>query len=422
LRPIHCILLCALGLAGLAAPAPAQYKEACDSGRALQREGKLAEAGKEFQRAMTLATTPAERVNAQLAAVTVLLAEKRNVEARAELARLLDAADTPPGNRPFARLLLGKTWFAEGNWAAARKEFAAVSADDSAAPAHRADAQLHLGLCDYEARDFAAAKTELEKLAAMPGATPRQLREAALRLRLRRLVPVEPNTLAVLFIGASHTQVWDIPRAVEALAASAPPGSPRILAGEYLRGGTGIHKFWEEGDGPGTARARVAAEPWDFVVFECYPFLFTKEQCLKYARLFSDLARAGKAVPVLFDAPVFVRTPYPDGARANHDDNVAIARSLGIPLAAAGHAWTLYLGPAPTPEQRMALYHPDAVHTSPKGAYLIACSIYAAVTKLTPVGLTRDIPGFPENALSADDAAALQAAAWTAWRESNPVE
>ena len=125
---------------------------------------------------------------------------------------------------------------------------------------------------------------------------------------------------------------------------------------------------------------------------------------------------------MLLDAPVFVRTPYPEGARANHADNVEIARALRIPVAAAGHAWTLYLGPTPTPAERMALYHPDAVHTSPKGAYLLACSIYCAITKRTPVGLTRDIPGFPENALSAEEAAKLQGIAWTAWRESNPVE
>ena len=422
MRTRHCIVLCALSLALLTSAATAQYKEAYDSGLTLQRAGNLAEAEKEFQRAMTLATTPGERANARFATGNVLFVEKRYADARAELQRLLDSPDAPAGNISAARVLVGKTWFAEGNWAAARKEFAAVLAQQGSTPSSQTEAQLHLGLCDYEARDFAAAKAELEALRAMPAATPKQCHEALLRLRLRKLVPAQEPYVAVLFIGASHTQVWDVPRIVETLAASAPAGAPRIIAGECLRGGTGIHKFWEEGDGPGTARAKVASEPWDFVVFECYPFLFTKEKCLKYAEAFSSLARAGKAAPVLLDAPVFVRTPYPEGARANHADNVEIARALRIPVAAAGHAWTLYLGPTPTPAERMALYHPDAVHTSPKGAYLLACSIYCAITKRTPVGLTRDIPGFPENALSAEEAAKLQGIAWTAWRESNPVE
>lgn len=530
------MVLCALLIALMACAAQGQYREAYQSGQSLLRAGKSPEAGKEFERAMTLAATPADRISAEigvgvaldagkdfpaaraefgraliadgatsdqkaearcrigmawynerqysqaraelekvtawdeapatwkaqaalfighswwrenkypearaayaralevpglslaaqagarLAIVNVFFAEKRYADARPELLRVLDLGDIPSANKVSARISLGKSWFFEGNWAAGREELVKVAAMPDVRPESAAEALLYVGLCDYEAHDYARAREELDRVRSMPGATEKQAHEATLRLRLRKLVPGDEKYLAVLFIGASHTQGWDIPRMVETLAASAPAGSPRIIAGEYLRGGTRIRHFWEEGEGLGTARAKIIAEPWDFVVFESYPFLFGPEESLKYVTAFSDLIRARKAVPVLLDAPAFFRVAYPAEVRKNHDDNVALGKSLRIPVAAAGHAWTLYLGPTPTPAQRMALYHPDAVHTSPKGAYMLACSVYSAITRRSPIGLTRDIPGFAPGEISADESVALQTAAWNAYRESNPVE
>ena len=89
-------------------------------------------------------------------------------------------------------------------------------------------------------------------------------------------------------------------------------------------------------------------------------------------------------------------------------------------MAAAGTAWIQYLGPTPTPEQRLALYHPDAVHTSRKGGYMLACAVYSAITGFSPIGLTRSMPSFAPDGISKEDAAALQEASWQAFKESNP--
>ena len=64
----------------------------------------------------------------------------------------------------------------------------------------------------------------------------------------------------------------------------------------------------------------------------------------------------------------------------------------------------------------MALYHPDAVHPSKQGAYMLACAIYSAITGLSPVGLTNSIPS-----ISPTEAAALQKAAWEAFLETKEV-
>ena len=68
----------------------------------------------------------------------------------------------------------------------------------------------------------------------------------------------------------------------------------------------------------------------------------------------------------------------------------------------------------------MALYHPDAVHPSKKGAYMLACSLYSAITGLSCRGLTHSIPSFAPHGISKEDATALQEAAWKAFQETSP--
>lgn len=364
--------------------------------------------------------SPSQQADAHLAAIRTLLAMKNYAEVRAELTAVLEIKDLPSAVRARAQVALGKAHLLERNYAVARSELASALAMEGIAGRDRADAQLHIGLSCYDAQDFEQARPELQKVLTMPEANADQVHEANLRLRLRKLVPAGEKALAVLFIGASHTQGWNIPQIVERLAASAPAGRPRIVAGGYLRGGTGIDRFWEEGKGHDTLREKIAAEPWDAVVFESYPLLFGRDQIAKYAAKIATLARAGHAVPVLFDAPPFFRMSYPAECRTNHNDNVAIARALQIPVAAAGGAWMNYLGLAPTPEERMKLYVADAVHTSKKGGYMLACSIYSAVTGHSPVGLTHTFPSFGSDGLTEIEASQLQAASWKAFQEANP--
>jgi len=362
-----------------------------------------------------------QKADAQMAIANLQLAMKNYSDARAELARLLDVKDLTPGFKAMVRVQIGKSYFLERNYAAARKELAKALCMKGLSAVDKADAQLHIGLTYYDAADYQRARPELEKVLSISGAREQQTHEATLRLHLRKLISTKEKVLTVLFIGASHTQVWDVPRIVEVLAASAPPGRPRVLAGRFLRGGTGIDSFWEEGAGPETARGKVAAEPWDCVVFETHPVLFGHDSFVRYATQFAELIGKSSGKPVLFEAPAFLRSSYPADFQQNHDDNLALARKLGCVVAPAGFAWMKYLGPTPTPGQRMALYHPDAVHPSKKGAYMLACSLYCAITGSSCRGLTHSIPTFAPEGISKDDAAALQEAAWEAFRGANPT-
>lgn len=355
-----------------------------------------------------------QKYDAMMAVANTFMTIKNYGEAGVELRKIIQTREFPAGGKALARLFLGKCRFYECNYAAARDEFVKAMAMKELSDSNKAEAQLYIGLSYYHAQEYERAKLELQKVLAMPGVSARQMHE----LRLRKLVPSDEKILTVLFIGASQTQVFNVPQIVEVLAASAPAGSPRIVTDGFLRGGTGIQRFWEEGEGPGTARSRIAVVPWDCVVFETHPVLFGHDIFVKYATKFADLIRGKNATPIFFEAPAFFARSYPADYQKIHDDTVELGKTLNIPVAPADYAWMKYLGPTPTPDQRMALYHPDAVHPSRKGAYMLACTIYSAITGLSPVGLTHSIPSFAPDGILPEEAAGLQKAAWEAFLET----
>lgn len=386
-------------------------------------DNKPAEAMAAFAKVLTLpGVSPIQKAEAHMAIAGVLthpFAQSKNyAEARAELAKILKIPDIPPASLALARIAIGKTWFSERNYAAARDELSKALSMEGVLAADKVEMQLYLGLSYYEAKDYEHAGDELRKVLEMPGAQAGQIHEAKLRLCLRKLLPGDEKFLTVLFIGASHTQVWKIPQIVETLSTSAPAGRPRIIAGEFTRGGTMINQFWEDGAGPGTARDRIAADPWDYLVMETF-FTMSQDDLVKYGTLFINLIRSQNGRPVIYESPVNYSQPYPDAFQKFHDKNTALGKTLKAPVAPSVYAWMLYLGPNPTPEQRLALYHADAVHTSKKGAYMAACCIYSAVTGLSPVGLTHAIPSFAPDGISKEEAETFQKIAWEAYRQTN---
>ncbi|MBI3947922.1 MAG: tetratricopeptide repeat protein [Armatimonadetes bacterium] len=403
------------------AGAPVEWKVQAQMtiGQSLGRLREWAEARAAFSRVPGIpGASLQQKVDARMAIVRAFFSEKAYGDARSVLAEILATRGLPPASKASARVLMGQSYLSEGNCTAAKSEFASVLALEGVPDASRAEAQLGIGLSDYRARDFDRATPELRKVLAMPGATARQTHEAKLRLCLRERRLDGEKALTVLFIGASHTQVWSIPLLVEALAASAPPGCPRIITDEFTRGGRMINWFWEEGAGPDTARAKIATEPWDFVVLETF-FTLPHDGLFKYGTLFTDLIRSRGARPALYESPVNYSYPYPEKFQSFHEENVALGKALRAPVAPSCRAWMTYLGPNPPDEERRALYGRDAVHTSKKGGYMAACCIYSAITGLSPVGLTHRAPTLEPDGLSPEEAAALQKAAWTAYQETN---
>ena len=226
-----------------------------------------------------------------------------------------------------------------------------------------------------------------------------------------------PQTIRVLFVGNSQIFFNDLPRLIEALSESAPADRPRIQAGRALAGGASLAKHRNRGTDQGTARAKIAEEKWDYVVLQDI-YNVKPESFNEHARLFHELIREHGAQSLLFST-ANVSSLYPKGFLDLHDMNVALGKELNVPVAAAGKAWLTYWGKNPSPEQRLALYDPDKGHPGKKGSYIYACTLYAALTGLSPIGLTHRVPDQPEDTVTAAEAKAFQEAAWRVHQEIN---
>jgi len=275
-----------------------------------------------------------------------------------------------------------------------------------------AERQLLLGLTFYDQGLLDDARHALALVPAMPGQSPSspQTREAILRLHLRNLIPAPASTLKVLFIGSSHTIRGSVPLLVEQLAASAPPDRPRILAGERALAATGMRSHWNHGISHDTARGRILAESWDAVVLETF-YRNSREDLVLDATRYAELLRSRGARMLLYETPAAKAQPYPDAFRSFHENNLWLARTLPSNLAPAMNAWMRILGPHPDEAAFQTLYA-DWIHATPRGAYLTACCLYAALTDHSPEGLF--VPDF----LSAAEALPLQRAAWASVRET----
>jgi len=229
--------------------------------------------------------------------------------------------------------------------------------------------------------------------------------------------PEKGKVLDVLFIGNSQIFYNDLPRTVEALGESAPADRPRIRAERFLAGGASLNRFWNAGDGKGTARAKIAEKKWDFVILQ--DIYFVKPDAFnKYATLFHELIHKNGSRTVLF-CTAGVSAQYPKGVQELHEMHTALGKKLQVAVAAAGKAWLSCWGETPTAEERLTLYHADKAHPGVKGSYIYACTLYAAVTGQSPVGLTNRIPKQPEDTVTAAEARKFQEAAWRVHQDIN---
>lgn len=225
------------------------------------------------------------------------------------------------------------------------------------------------------------------------------------------------KAIRVLFVGNSQIFYNDLPATVEALAESAPPGRPRIKAERTLAGGASLESHWNRGTGKGTPRGRIAEEKWDYVVLQEI-YNGKAESFHKHGRLFHELIQKNGAKTVLLGT-ASINTLYPKGFQELHDMNVALGKELKVPVVPAGNAWLDYWGKTPTEEQRLALYDKDKAHPGKKGSYIYACTLYAALTGQSPVGLTHRIPKQPEDTITTAEAKTFQEAASRKHQEIN---
>lgn len=232
-------------------------------------------------------------------------------------------------------------------------------------------------------------------------------------------LPAQPP-LKVLFIGNSQMQCYDLPQMIRVMSESAPAERSRIEIGRALFGGKGLKGLWEL-EGPKSPRAMISAGKWDYVVIQEI-YNGKPPEFDDYATKFDDeIRKAGSKTILLATASVtqhYGRSfHYPESFTRLNDMQIALGKKKRIPVAAAGYAWMKYLGPEPTDEQLLDLYHQDRGHPGGKGTYLYACLLYAVITGKTPEGLASEFKTIRGGvSIPREEAARMQKAAWEQYK------
>jgi hypothetical protein len=204
----------------------------------------------------------------------------------------------------------------------------------------------------------------------------------------------EPRPTRVLFIGNSYTYYNNLPRVLEAMAASASP-PVRLETRGVLLGGARLKTHWDQGK----AQAAIREGGWDSVVLQEQSTLGIllldgkhhindpERLLFPYARRFHEEVKKQGAKTVL--ALTWSRRHAPEAQVRLNQAFLTLGRELGAAVTPMGLAWQVVR----TQHPDIALYVDDGSHPAPAGTYLAACTLYATLFGRSPEGLTSQVRG-----------------------------
>lgn len=215
--------------------------------------------------------------------------------------------------------------------------------------------------------------------------------------------PPPGDGLAVLFVGNSLTYTNDLPGLVAAISLGAGDDPP-LRVGRVAFAGVSLEDHWAMGD----ALDAIDAGGWDVVVLQQGPSttVANRAHLVEWSERFAERIRAAGGRPALLMVwPIDGSAAGFDATRASY---TAAAQAVGGTLVAASEAWRATRAREPL----VSLTQADGFHPSLLGSVIAAYTVWHAVTGRSPVGLPPEIegPGVPRITLTADLAAAIQAA------------
>jgi hypothetical protein len=233
--------------------------------------------------------------------------------------------------------------------------------------------------------------------------------EYATHTQLRQ--PRDPEIISVLFLGNSLTYYNEIPRmTVEVGAREKRP----LRVDAVTRSGVTLEQLWIDTD----ARKKLWLQQWDYVVLQggagmAHP-LHNADDFNRYLGMFAADVRKSGAVPLFY---LVWRPEQPANYERAALDAAKRAQLKVIP---AGIAWLDLIRRGRFKRLDIDGLHPDAL-----GAYLVACSVYSTIYGKPAHGAPRDFrhlaarnevydEGLRTQTINAEDARALQDAAWAA--------
>lgn len=273
----------------------------------------------------------------------------------------------------------------------------------------------------YSLLELLVAVAIIGALLALTVAAAQKVRASALRTERtnwhhqRKLGEAVPRKLPlkVLFVGNSFTFTNDIPGLTVALSRAAE-AKPELVVDSHVVGGATLEQHWNDG----AARAKIRSTDWDIVVLQEQsqrPLKAFGRDALfyPYARKFADEVRAVGAIPLFY--MTWARPDMPGVPQQQWTESYAdLTKELTAECAPVGVAFERFKQAFPG----TALTTDGNGHPSPHGAYLAACTFYAALYRKSPEGLpNRAETGSASVTVSAAEAAAMQKAAWEAWKQ-----
>jgi hypothetical protein len=198
-----------------------------------------------------------------------------------------------------------------------------------------------------------------------------------------------PNavSLRVLFIGNSLTYVNDLPAT---LAGVAKAGGDTIRVEMVARPNYALidHLTYHSG-----AEEAIKRGGWNVVVLQQGPTSLptNRDSLILWTRMFDPMIRAVGARPALYMVwPAADRPQDFDAVRTSFQMAAQAVDGIFLP---AGEAWL----DAWQRNTTLALYGPDGFHPSPLGTYLVALTMYEALTghdarTLPPRGVANGVP------------------------------
>jgi hypothetical protein len=179
----------------------------------------------------------------------------------------------------------------------------------------------------------------------------------------------------VLFVGNSLTGVNDVPGMVASIGAGLD--APLAVDAVVLPGSSlGDHLA------EGSARRRLEADRWDFVVLQQGPSSRpeSRRQLREDVARFAPLIRAAGARPALY--MVWAVASEPEWFDEVHDSYEIAARDIDGLFLPGGEAWRAAWRIDPS----LALYSPDGLHPTVAGSYAAALVIAGGLTGRSPIG------------------------------------
>jgi hypothetical protein len=185
--------------------------------------------------------------------------------------------------------------------------------------------------------------------------------------------------MKILFIGNSHTFCNGLPFQVRELLRLS---NPDINVTMCATGGMTLGWHAEQ---PETQMA-IKYEQWDYIVLQqkTHPF-DGYEALLKDCKLLLPYIRKTQAEILLF--MTWAEKRFPANQHILDKAFVQVAQEIHARTVPVSKAWQRVLQSEPGIE----LYDKGGEHASPSGSYLSACTFYAAIQGVSPVGLPNRI-------------------------------